>query len=73
MTEIDVENADPSADFELNPGSYMANLQSAEVTIFAANSTLTVVAFIYQDNFSHAVETASKLSFSARGQFADWQ
>jgi hypothetical protein len=73
MTEIQVENAVPAADFELNPGQYMANLDSAEVTIFAAGNTLTVTGFIYEDNFSHAVESQSKLSFSARGPFADWE
>jgi hypothetical protein len=73
MMEIEVSNAVPAADFELNPGEYMANLESCEVTIFAAGSTLTATMFIYKDNFKHAVESQSNLSFSARGPFGDWE
>jgi hypothetical protein len=73
MTELDVENAVPSADFELDPGKYMANLDTAEVTIFAAGRTLTTKGTIFSDNFAHGVETAAKLSFNFRGAFAQWE
>lgn len=73
MLTISVENAVPSADFELNPGDYMTELDAAELTIFAAGSTLTSKGFILEDNFSHAVETQSKLTFEFTGQFADWE
>lgn len=72
MTEISVENAVPSADFELDPGPFMLNLDIAEVTVFAAGRTLTSKGCIHEDNFSHAVDTQAKLSFSFRGQFATW-
>ena len=73
MLTISVENAVPSADFELNPGDYMTNLDVVEVTIFAAGNTLTSKGFILEDNFSHAAETQSKLTFEYTGQYADWQ
>jgi hypothetical protein len=69
---IEVENAVPSADFELNPGPYMQNLAVAEITLFAAGKTLTAKGFIVEDSFSHSVGGAASLSFSFRGSFADW-
>lgn len=73
MTDITVENAVPAADFEVNPGKFMAELKVVEFTVFAAGNTLTFKGFIITDNFSHAANTESKLSFTARGSFADWE
>lgn len=73
MLEISVENAVPAADFEVDPGKYMANLDNCEITIFAAGRTLTQTMCIYEDNFGHGVDTPAKLTFSARGKYADWQ
>ena len=72
MAEITVENAVPSADFEMDPGQVMLDLETVELTIFAAGRTATVKGFIIEDNFAHAVETQSKLSFTMRGQFPTW-
>lgn len=72
MIEVSVENAVPADNFELNPQKYMTGLDVAELTIFAANSTLTSKGFILSDNFSHAVDTQSKLSFEFTGQYAEW-
>lgn len=73
MLQISVTNAVPSTDFEYNPGQDMSDLNVKEVTIFAAGRTLTSKGFVTDDNFSHAVETQSKLSFDFTGQFADWE
>lgn len=73
MIEVDVENAVPAADFEFQPGTYMSGLVPAEMTLFAANRTLTVKGFIYEDDFSHAVNSAAKLSFKFRGKYdGEW-
>ncbi len=72
MCEITVESAVPADDFELNPGKFMADLSVVEFTVFAAGNTLTFKGFIISDNFSHAANSESKLSFQARGSFADW-
>ncbi|KYF87787.1 hypothetical protein BE20_24900 [Sorangium cellulosum] len=72
MCEITVSNAVPSADFELDPGQFMKDLEVVEVTIFAAGRTATSKGFITDDNFSHAVDTASKLDFTFVGQFPEW-
>jgi hypothetical protein len=73
MTEIKVTNAVPSAAFELNPGPFILNLQVCEITIYAAGLTLTQKGFIYEDNFSHAVNSEARLEFSARCEPADWK
>jgi hypothetical protein len=73
MTQVSVDNAVPSADFEFNPGNFMGAMQPVEITVFAANNKLTFTGFIISDNFSHAVNSASKLSFSARGSFANFE
>lgn len=72
MCEITVESAVPAADFELDPSTFMGELQVVEFTVFAAGNTLTFKGFIISDNFSHAANTESKLTFNARGQFAEW-
>lgn len=72
MCEITVESAVPAADFELDPSKFLGELRVTEFTVFAAGNTLTFKGFIISDNFSHAANTESKLSFSARGQFAEW-
>lgn len=72
MCEITVESAVPAGDFELNPDKFMTDLKVVEFTVFAAGNTLTFKGFIISDNFSHAANTESKLSFQARGQFAEW-
>ena len=73
MLTISVSNAVPSADFELDPGKMISDLEVAEVTIFAAGRTLTSKGCILDDNFSHAVETASKLDFEFTGAMAHWE
>jgi hypothetical protein len=72
MMTVSVENAVPTADFELDPGAVMENLDDGELTIFAAGRTITSKGFITEDNFSHAFESQSKLSFEFTGQFANW-
>jgi len=70
--EITITNAVPSADFEIDPGPFMLLLQPVELTIFAAGRTATSKAFVMDDNFTHGVNQASKLSMSLTGQFPQW-
>jgi hypothetical protein len=73
MTEITVSNAVPAADFELNPGTFINQVEVVELTIFAAGRTLTVQGSIIDDNFSHAVDTEAKLEFNFRGGPSNWE
>lgn len=73
MMEIDISNAVPSADFEMNPGKFMKLNQFAKITIFAAGKTLTQTCFIHEDNFSHGVGKEATLEFKCRGSFRDWE
>ncbi len=70
--EIQVKNAVPSADFELNPGPFIASLTEREFTFFAAGKTLTTKGFIDSDNLSHATDTPAELAFECTCEFADW-
>ena len=72
LLEISVENAVPSLDFEMDPGQFMGNMQEVQFAVFAAGRTLNFSGFILSDNFSHAVETESKLNFKARGFYTNW-
>ena len=73
MVEIEVSNAVPSADFELNPGKFMKRLQEVEIGILGpGGKQLTARGFIISDNFQHAVNSASSLSFNFRGKMQDW-
>lgn len=72
MTEITISNAVPSVDFELDPGQFINLVEEVEISIFAAGRTMTVSGFIIDDNFSHAVDTESKLEFNFRGGPSVW-
>lgn len=73
MMMITVENAVPSADFELNPGARMKALQVTEFTFACAGNILTTKGFIISDNLAHAVNSESKLDFKCVCEFADWR
>lgn len=75
---IKITNAVPSAAFELNPGAFMGMtsggaLQIVEVTLFGAGQSLTSKGFFMTDNFSHAVNTESKLEMTIMTEPADWK
>ena len=74
MVEIHVTNAVPSADFEFNPGPFMASLQKVEVGLVGpAGKQLKASGFIVQDTLKHSVDNESTIDFQFRGQFADWE
>jgi len=72
MCEISVDNATPSAAFELDPGQFMSSMQSVSFTIRASGKKLSFEGFMLTDNFSHSANAESKLSFTARGVFSEW-
>ena len=72
MITVSVDNAVPSADFEFDPGKYIAELRVAELTIFVSNRTLTTKGFFLSDDFQSAVNSPSSLSFSFVGEYASW-
>jgi len=73
MVEIQVDSAVPSAGFEMNPGEFMKNLKECEIGVMGpGGKQLTAVGFIVSDSFSHSVNQESKLSFTFRGKFVDW-
>jgi hypothetical protein len=73
IMRIDVTNAVPSVDFELNPGKFFIGpLVEVQIKIFAAGRTLTTKGFIISDNFRHGVNKEATLMFHARCQLVDW-
>lgn len=73
QTTIDVRNAVPAKDFELNPGAFILNLQMCELTMFAAGRVMTAKGFITKDNFDHAVNKESTLAFTFVAKMVDWR
>ncbi len=70
---IQVTNAVPAADFELDPGRFMKSLKSCEIGLIAAGKQITVPGFIIEDTFKHSVNSESTLEFSFRGVFPSWE
>lgn len=71
--QIQVSNAVPAADFEVNPGKYMKALKEVEIGVLAAGKVITVPGFIISDSFKHSVNNESMLDFTFRGTFPDWE
>lgn len=72
MLEISVDNAVPSTGFEMEPGIFMNNMQEVNFAVTVGDKILQFNGFIISDNFSHAVNTNSKLSFKAKGFFEEF-
>lgn len=70
--EIRVVSGIPSAGFELNPGAFMTNLTFGTISLFMAGKTLSSTGQIIEDSIAHGVNQESKLTFSFRGNYADW-
>lgn len=71
-TKVSVENAVPSADFEVDPGRFMKTNKEVELTIFCAGRTLTSKGVILSDSFNYSVGQDAKLSFEFVGPYAEW-
>lgn len=71
--EIQVTNAVPAADFELNAGPFMKALQTVEMGVIVAGKQLKAVGFIIQDSFKHSVNSESQYDFTFRGSFQDYE
>lgn len=65
--EVMVDSAVPAAGFEMDPGKFMGAMQEITFSVFANSTILSFTGFIVSDNFAHAVNSASKLSFKAKG------
>ena len=83
MCELSVDNAVPSSAIEFDPGSYMLALSSLggpdpngvkfEIEI-PGGPTFQFDGFIVSDNFSHAINASSKITFTARGRLeSTWE
>ncbi len=71
--EIQVTNAVPAADFELNAGPFMKSLKSVEMGVIVAGKQLVAKGFIIQDSFKHSVNSESNYDFTFRGGFEDYE
>ncbi len=72
MCTIDIKNAIPSLDFELDPGPFMRALESVEIGLQLASRIAVSKGFIIEDSFSHAVDSPSGLEFKFVGSFPDF-
>lgn len=71
--EIQVTNAVPAADFEMNAGAFMQALQAVEIGVVCAGKQLKAVGFIISDSFKHSVNSESAYDFTFRGGFQDYE
>ncbi len=71
--EIQVTNAVPAADFELNAGPFMKALQAVEMGVICAGKQLVAKGFIISDSFKHSVNSESNYDFTFRGGFEDYE
>jgi hypothetical protein len=73
MCEISVESKVPSADFEVDPGSFFVKkLVPVDLTVFAAGRTFSSQVLIHEDNFSAGVNQDSALSFNCWAPLSSW-
>ena len=66
---IDVKNAVPSTNFEVDPGPFMQSLAVVEIGYQVASKIAVSKGFILEDTLSHAVDSPSGLSFKYVGSF----
>lgn len=71
--EISVEEAVPSAGFDINPGRYMITGEVVEVGIITAGHQAVFPCFLTDATFSHSVNDASKMSMKFTGRFAEFE
>lgn len=71
--EIQVTNAVPAADFELNAGPFMKSLKAVEMGVIVAGKQLVAKGFIISDSFKHSVNSESNYDFTFRGGFEDFE
>lgn len=71
--EIQVTNAVPAADFELDAGEFIQTLKTVEMGVIVAGKQLKAVGFIIQDSFKHSVNSESQYDFTFRGSFAPFE
>lgn len=71
--EIQVTNAVPAADFELDAGAIMQALKTVEMGVIAAGKQLVARGFIVTDSFKHSVNSESSYDFTFRGGFENFE
>lgn len=71
--EIKIENAVPSADFEVNPTRYMRTGQPVEVGVIMANRQMITKGFVTDATFQHGVNKASSLSMTLMCALKDFE
>lgn len=74
MVQIDVKNAVPAADFELNAGQFIETLQAVEVGVIGpGGKQLKAKGFILEDTFQHSVNSEATYDFTFHGSFSDYE
>lgn len=72
--EIDIQNAVPAADFEVDPGTDIFENNVVEVGIVGpGGKTAQTSGFIMSDTFSHGVGKEGTLAFKIHAAYPKWQ
>lgn len=71
---VQVENAVPSADFELDPLPFMEAIEIVEMAIIGpGGKQLNLKGFITESNLQHSVNAESRLSFTFIAPFSKFE
>lgn len=70
---IQVKNALPAADFELDAGPFIQSLKTVEMGILAAGRQLVAKGFILEDSLQHSVNSETQYDFTFHGAFENYE
>lgn len=73
IIEMDVTNAIPAADFELDVGDWMVANKPCEFGVLVAGRQLRFMGFIINDSLRQGVNQEATYEFTVRGQFAEYE
>lgn len=71
--EISVENAIPSADFEVNPDPFMETGRIVEIKIVMGSRVSIHNGYLTDATYSHSVNDASKVNVKFTGKFGNFE
>ena len=73
IMEISFESNFPATGIEYDVGPLLAALRPVELTLVAANRTLTTKGFWTDDDLGHGVNAESKMNANGMFQMAQWE
>ncbi len=73
ILELSFESNVPATGIEYDVGPLLKTMRVVEVTLVAANRTLTTKGFWTDDDLGHGVNAEAKMNANGMFQFAEWE